>query len=77
MLAVPIILAPVPVTTNMLALPTALILTFPFAAGMFTLLLPFAREPPVILPTTLPINVVAINAPFAKLAENAVLLCSE
>ena len=26
--------------------------------------------------TTLPTNVVDINAPFAKLAENAVLLCS-
>ena len=34
---------------------------------------------PVILAevaTILPTNVVEINAPFAKLAENAVLLCS-
>ena len=38
---VPAIFAPVPVITNMFALPTALILTFPFAAGMLTLLLPF------------------------------------
>ena len=40
--AVPVILAPVPVTTNTLALPAALILTFPLAAGILTLLLPFA-----------------------------------
>ena len=38
---VPATLTPVPVTTNMFALPTADMLTFPFAAGMFTLLLPF------------------------------------
>ena len=44
-LMVPATFIPVPVTTNMLALPTALMLTFPFAAGMFTLLLPL--ETPV------------------------------
>ena len=37
---VPEIFAPVPVTTNTLALPTALILTLPLATGMFILLLP-------------------------------------
>ena len=73
---VPATFIPVPVTTTTLALPADEILTFPFAAGILTLLLPFAREPPVILPEKLPTNVVAINAPFAKLAEIAVLLCS-
>ena len=37
---VPDTFTPVPVTTNMLALPTALMLTLPLAAGIFTLLLP-------------------------------------
>ena len=38
--SVPVMFAPVPVITNMFALPTALILTLPFIAGIFTLLLP-------------------------------------
>ena len=37
---VPAIFTPVPVTINMFALPTALILTLPLALGIFTLLLP-------------------------------------
>jgi len=37
---VPVMFAPVPVITNMFALPTALILTFPLLDGMLTLLLP-------------------------------------
>ena len=40
-LNVPATFTPVPVTTSMLALPTALMLTLPFAAGILTLLLPF------------------------------------
>ena len=45
MFAVPVMFAPVPVTTSTLALPTALILTFPLAAGILTLLLPLACGP--------------------------------
>ena len=48
--ATPLIFAPVPVTTNILALPTALMLTLPLAAGIFTLLFPFACTP-IKLPT--------------------------
>ena len=43
---VPVTLTPVPVTTNILALPTALILTFPSALGIFTLLLPLVIVTP-------------------------------
>ena len=46
---VPATLTPVPVTTIIFALPTALILTFPFALGIFTLLLPLTIA--VALPT--------------------------
>ena len=46
-------LAPVPVTTNTLAVPTADILTFPLAAGIFTLLLPFANTPKILPPKKL------------------------
>ena len=42
-LAVPVILAPVPVTTNMFAFPLALKLTFPFAVGIAPLLLPLLK----------------------------------
>ena len=38
--SVPVMFAPVPVTTSMLALPAALTLTLPAAAGIFTLLVP-------------------------------------
>ena len=38
----PLILAPVPVTTNIFALPAALRLMLPLTAGIFTLLVPFA-----------------------------------
>jgi hypothetical protein len=41
-LSVPVIFAPVPVTTKTFALPADEILTLPFAAGILTLLLPFA-----------------------------------
>ena len=37
---VPATLTPVPVTTSMFALPTALMFTLPLAAGIFTLLFP-------------------------------------
>ena len=60
-LAVPFIFAPVPVTTNTLALPTADILTLPLAAGMFTLLLPL-DTPEVVIPvkyTPLPVKKLA------------------
>ena len=46
---VPATLTPVPVTINILALPTALILTLPFALGILTLLLPLTIA--VALPT--------------------------
>ena len=75
MLAVPVILAPVPVITSTLALPVALILTLPLADGMLTFELPLASIP-VTLPTTLPTKVVAINAPFARLAEIAAFICN-
>ena len=52
----PAILAPTPVTTTTLALPTALILTLPLATGILTLLLPFARAP-----TRLPIFAVDVT----------------
>ena len=45
--SVPAMLAPVPVTTSMFALPTALIVTLPFADGMFTFELPFTTDPEV------------------------------
>jgi hypothetical protein len=59
---VPAILTPVPVTINILALPTALILTLPFAAGIFTLLLPF-DNPAVVIPVRY------IPLPVKKLAD--------
>ena len=52
MFAVPATFIPVPVTTTMLALPTALSVMLPLATGMFTLLLPFDSDPA--LPT--PVN---------------------
>ena len=70
--AVPVMLAPVPVTTIVVT-PAAVIFTLPFDAGILTLLFPFANIPPM-LPVILPTNVVAINAPFAKLALINVLL---
>ena len=54
MFSVPEMLAPVPVTTTILALPTADILTLPFAAGILTLLLPFTIELPAL--TVIPVN---------------------
>ena len=54
---VPATFTPVPVTTTTLALPTALMLTFPLALGMFTFEFPLARGPikfpAVKLPATL------------------------
>ena len=43
---VPAMLTPVPVTTTILALPTALIVILPFAVLMFTLLFPLAIDAP-------------------------------
>ena len=73
-LAVPVIFAPVPVII-IVVLPAEAICTLPSAEGIVIPLVLF-DSPPVTLPVTLPTNVVAINAPFAKLAEIAVLLCS-
>ena len=56
--SVPVMLAPVPVTTTTLAVPTEEILTLPLAAGMFMFELPLANAP---------INVVAVIELFAKL----------
>ena len=44
---VPATFAPVPVTTTIFALPTAEILTLPFAAGIFTFELPFESDVPI------------------------------
>ena len=70
-LAVPAIFAPVPVTTTIFALPTAEILTFPFAAGILIFELPFAIVLTVIPVSAdpLPTNPVAVIYPFARLAE--------
>ena len=66
--AVPVILAPVPVIVNVV-LPTAAIVTFPFAVPMYTLLLPFANVPTkllaVIFPTTANTLVVLLNVKLA------------
>ena len=50
--AVPLMFAPVPVTTNTLVLPDALILTFPLELGILTLLLPLLMLD-VLIPTQL------------------------
>ena len=50
--AVPATFIPVPVTTTILALPTALIVMLPFAIAILTLLFPFDSDPA--LPT--PVN---------------------
>ena len=55
--AVPAMFAPVPVTTNTLALPAALILTFPFELGILTLLFPLARIDVVMLVKYIPLPV--------------------
>ena len=65
-LRLPAMFAPVPVTTSVV-LPTAVILTLPFAAGMLTLLLPFAR---------VPLKVVAVIVFDAKLAVIPVTILS-
>ena len=52
MFAVPKMFAPVPVTTNMFALPIADMLTFPFAVGILTLLLPFAIDVVAAIPVS-------------------------
>ena len=60
------ILAPVPVTTNVV-FPTADILTLPFAAGILTLLLPFASGPIKLaadkLPEKFPVPVILAPVP--------------
>ena len=62
MFAVPNILAPVPVTINVV-LPTEVILILPLADGIFTLLFPFANVP-IILPTVaLPVTVKVVSDP--------------
>ena len=57
--AVPEILAPVPVTVNVV-LPTAVISTFPFATGILTLLLPFDNEELVVILTQLKLPVPSV-----------------
>jgi len=72
---VPVTFAPVPVTTNILALPTALIFTLPLLLGMFTLLLPF-DSPAVVIPvryTPLPVKKLA-DTLLPKLALPEVML---
>ena len=67
MLAVPLTLAPVPVTVNT-ELPAAATVTLPFAVAILTLLVPFARGPLILLAVKLPITVNApldVNAPLA------------
>ena len=49
MFAVPVILAPVPVTTTMFALPTAESVLLPFEEAMLTFELPFEIESPVVV----------------------------
>ena len=86
--SVPLMLAPVVVTTNTLALPPAEILTFPSAVGIFTFDVPFARGPmtlpAVILPVTdrlasvptlvrLELTIVAARVVPVKLAAFAVI----
>ena len=69
--------APVPVITNTLATPTALMLTLPLLLGIFTLLLPFACGPikfPVVkLPTTVTAPTESIVTLFAKVEVFPVL----
>ena len=47
----------------MFATPTALILTLPFALGIFTLLLPFASGPIKLPLVVLPVTVKLLNVP--------------
>ena len=75
---VPVMFAPVPLTITMFALPTAEMLTLPFAVGMFTLLFPLANGPynacadklPVKLPvpdtlTPVPVTITTFALPIA------------
>ena len=52
---VPATLTPVPVTTTTLATPTADMLTLPLAAGILTLLFPFASGPMILPALKLPV----------------------
>ena len=61
-LKVPATLTPVPVTTRIFALPTAEILTLPFAAGILTFELPFARGPIRLPALMLPVPVLKVPA---------------
>ena len=63
MLAVPVMFAPVPVTTSILALPTALMLTFPFALGMLMFEFPFATAPTKLPTVALPETDTEDNVP--------------
>jgi hypothetical protein len=63
MFVVPVTFIPVPVTTTTLALPIADILTLPFAAGILTLLLPFANTPTKLPDVVLPDTVKLVNVP--------------
>ena len=60
---VPATLTPVPVTINILALPAALILTLPFAAGILTFEFPFANTPTKLPDVVLPDTVKLVNVP--------------
>ena len=72
-LALPVTVNPVPVTTTMLAFPTALMLTLPLALGIFTLLFPLAMlaPPDAVIPVScepLPIKKLADKLPLASLS---------
>ena len=72
---VPVMLAPVPVTTRVV-LPADTMFTLPLTAGMLTLLVPFdtvAVTPVNAAP--LPTNPVAVIYPFAKLTEKLAFDC--
>ena len=55
---VPVMFAPVPVTTTIFALPAAEILTFPLAAGMFTFDVPLACAPMKLPAVIFPVPVI-------------------
>ncbi len=63
MFAVPATFIPVPVTTITLALPTALKLIFPFAAGILTVEFPFANTPTKLPDVVLPDTVKLVKVP--------------
>ena len=61
--SVPVMFAPVPVTTSMFALPATSKLILPFAAGILTSEFPFARLPTKLPAVTLPVTANEVNVP--------------